>query len=453
MRRASLRLRLFVVILTPLIAMAILLGFWRFTVAQQTAQELFDRSLLSTALAISRDVAVSGGDALSPTTRSLIRDVAGGEVFYHATGPGGSYVTGYAYPPTSLTALKVERNKPNVFEAVYRGEGVRVMKVTEQVTVDTLTGDTTVTVWQRLSDRNQIAVELAIRAAALIGALVATVALVVWFGVSIGLRPLLNLEEAIAVRSPDDLSQIKRTVPMEARGIVRTLNRLFSKVDASMNAHQTFISDAAHQLRNPAAAVQSMAESLRNAPSEQERERRTEELVSAARASARVTEQLLSLDRLSHPLGSDHFREADLTEVMRQVCSDVGPAVLSADIDFVVELPEGAMTVSCDPLFVSEAVKNLVDNALKHGGETLSSISVAMTSSKDSVDITVSDDGKGLVPEEAATAFGRFSQIEPSQGSGLGLAIVSSVAEQHGGTVSINRVEKGASLSVMLPRL
>ena len=61
MRRASLRLRLFAVILSPLLIMALILGFWRVTAAQQTAEELFDRSLLSVALAISRDVAVSGG--------------------------------------------------------------------------------------------------------------------------------------------------------------------------------------------------------------------------------------------------------------------------------------------------------------------------------------------------------------------------------------------------------
>ena len=98
---ASLRLRLFALILIPLVLMAILLGIWRIQVAQRTSEELFDRTLLSAALAISRDVAVSGGDLLSFSTRDMVRDASGGEVFYHATGPGGSYMTGYAYPPLS----------------------------------------------------------------------------------------------------------------------------------------------------------------------------------------------------------------------------------------------------------------------------------------------------------------------------------------------------------------
>jgi two-component system sensor histidine kinase TctE len=65
------------------------LGFWRFEVAQRTSETLFDRSLLAAALAISRDVAISGGDALSPSTRDFVSDAGGGELFYHVTGPGG----------------------------------------------------------------------------------------------------------------------------------------------------------------------------------------------------------------------------------------------------------------------------------------------------------------------------------------------------------------------------
>ncbi|GAB5438266.1 sensor histidine kinase [Falsiruegeria mediterranea] len=451
MRRASLRLRLFAVILSPLLIMALIVGFWRVTVAQQTAQELFDRSLLSAALAISRDVAVSEGDVLSVTTRDLIGDAAGGEVFYHATGPGGIYVTGYAYPPTGADKPRPALNTPHLFQAIYRGEEVRVLQVTERLTIDTMTGDTTVTVWQRLTDRNQLATQLAIRAAALIGVLLATLALVVWFGVGLGLRPLLDLEEAIAVRSPHDLSRIKRPVPIEAHGIVRTLNRLLGQVEASIDAHQAFISDAAHQLRNPAAAVQSMAESVRDARSETDRNQRVSELITAARSSARVADQLLSLDRLQHPLQPAAQQELDLAALVRQTCADMGPIVMNAGTDFDVGVPDTPVYVQGDPVFVTEAIKNLIDNALKHGGRSLSLVKVSLNCDEGAARITVEDDGKGLIPEQADTAFRRFSQIEPSEGSGLGLAIVSSVADRHGGHLSINKVKRGASLTLSLP--
>ncbi|WP_371813726.1 sensor histidine kinase [Ruegeria sp. HKCCA0370] len=431
--------------------LAILLGYWRYTVAQQTAQELFDDSLLSAGLAISRDVAVSDGDALSPTTRSLIRDASGGEIFYHVTGPGGIYVTGYAYPPASANPTKQDVYQPQFFEAVYRNEPVRVLKMTERVTLDNLVGDATVTAWQRIADRNAFANELSIRAAILMGILMATLGFVVWFGVARGLRPLLDLQDAIDLRSPDDLSKIKRPVPTEVRGIVQTLNRLFGQVEDSINAHQVFISEAAHQLRNPAAAVQSMAEALRDAKTDEDRDKRIVELVAAAKNSATVAEQLLSLERLRQPTHQDQMEKIDFRLVVEEACAEMGVQILANGIDFEVTMPESAIMVTGDKIFLTEAIKNLLDNAVKHGGAKLSRISIVLLCDGGSVKLTVADDGTGLSPAQSEAAFSRFSQLKYSEGSGLGLSIVSAVAKRHGGVVEINQVEKGASVTLELP--
>ncbi len=430
--------------------MALLLGFWRVSVAQRTAEELFDRSLLAAALAISRDAAVSGGDLLQPLARDLIHDASGGEVFYHATGPGGTYVTGYAYPP-NLDHVPDDPYAPFFSFGAYRGENVRVLRITERITIENLTGDTTVTVWQRLADRNAFVTQLAVRAAMALGALLATLALVVWFGVAHGLRPLIDLQQAIAARSPDDLSQIKRPIPFEAQGIVSTLNRLFSKLEKTLIAHQSFISDAAHQLRNPAAAVQSMAEAARDAPNDVERIKRLSELVGAAQASARVTNQLLSLDRLNHHDPEAGFERLDLCKVVKLASADMGPQVLSRGVEFELLLPPTPIWVRGNAVFLGEAVKNLIDNALQHGGGKLQSVKVTVSRKGPHAVVTVSDDGTGLSPSDRSAAFGRFSQVGPSQGSGLGLAIVSSVAQQHQGSLDINPAQTGASLSFTLP--
>ncbi len=447
----SLRLRLFILILTPLILIAALLGLWRFMIAQKTAQELFDDSLLSAGLAISRDVAISGGDALSPTTRSMIRDASGGEIFYHVTGPGGIYVTGYAYPPAATNPSTEEAYKPQFFEALYRQEPVRVLKMTERVTIDNLIGDATVTVWQRMADRNAFANELSIRAGILMGILLATLAIVVWFGVARGLRPLLDLQDAIDLRSPDDLSEIKRPVPIEVQGVVRTLNRLFGQVEKSINAHQVFISEAAHQLRNPAAAVQSMAEALQDAKTDDDREKRISELVAAAKNSATVAEQLLSLERLRQPTHQDQMDKIDFRSVVEEACAEMGVHILAKGIEFDVTIPETAVPVIGDRVFLIEALKNLLDNAVKHGGTMLSQISVVLRCDGKYVNLTVTDDGAGLSPDQSEAAFNRFSQLEYSGGSGLGLSIVSAVAERHGGMIEINQVERGASITLELP--
>nr|WP_254442573.1 sensor histidine kinase [Ruegeria arenilitoris] len=438
--------------MTPLILIAVLLGVWRFAVAQRTAQELFDDSLLSAGLAISRDVAISGGDALLPSTRNMIRQASGGEIFYHVTGPGGIYVTGYAYPPSSSASGQQDPYKPHFFEAEYRNEPVRVLRMTERVALENLVGDATVTAWQLTSDRNAFANQLSIRAAVLMGILLVTLAIVVWFGVAHGLRPLLDLQDAIDLRSPDDLSEIRRPVPAEVQGVVKTLNRLFRQTEQSIIAHQRFISEAAHQLRNPAAAVQSMAEALQDAKTDQDKEKRISELVTAAKNSATVAEQLLSLERLRYPTRQDQIDEFDFRKVAEEAAAEMGVQILARGIEFEVAMPDTKVIVSGDRIFLSEAIKNLLDNSLKHGGEKLSKISVSVRQDEKAVMLTVKDDGKGLSPDQSKTVFDRFSQLEHSEGSGLGLSIALAVAQRHRGQITIDNVPQGASLTLMLPR-
>lgn len=444
----SLRTRLFVTILAPLLVVSVLLGIWRYHAAHDTAEALFDRGLLSAALAIARDVAISEGDALSPRTRALISDAGGGEVFYHVTGPGGIYVTGYAYPPRSSEPLS-ERG-PLYLMAEYRGQPVRVLRMTERTTIGNLTGETVVTVWQRLSDRADWAAQLAWRAAALIGVLMATLAVVVWFGVQLGLRPLRGLLDAIDRRSPDDLSQIRRPVPAELSGIVATLNRLFGQVERSLEAHQAFISDAAHQLRNPAAALLSLAETLPDVRDSDERRRREQELIVAARKSARLANQLLSLERLRYdaPTAAEDF---DLNEVAEQVGTDMAPDLLHRDIAFSFDRSPAPLPVAGDPVLIGEAIRNLIDNALCHGGPGLTAIRLQTSREGDEASLTVADDGRGMPAEDIAIAFRRFGQLNPGAGSGLGLPIVQEVARLHGGDIRVVPSDQGATLRFRLP--
>ncbi|WP_254868657.1 sensor histidine kinase [Phaeobacter sp. HF9A] len=445
----SLRLRLFLVILPPLFVVSGLLGWWRFEVAQHTSEELFDRALLSAALAISRDVAISEGDALSPSTRRVISDAGGGELFYHVTGPGGVYVTGYAYPPRPETP--VARDLPSYYFATYRGEDMRVLRMIENRTIGILTGDTIVTVWQRVSDRRAFAQELALRAAALMAGLMAALALVVWFGVQIGLRPLNDLQAAIQQRSPDELGPIRRAVPHEVSGVVATLNRLLGQVQDSFEAHQAFISDAAHQLRNPAAAILTLAETLPQMQDGAERANCEDQLIHAARKSARLSEQLLSLERLRYN-ESTAMTSFDLNTVVEEVCRDFAARALARDLDFSLTPAAEPLLVLGNPILVGEAMINLLENALKHGGTEMTGIVVQTRAEAGDAVVVIEDDGVGIPPDKISTAFRRFSQLQSGEGSGLGLAIVEKVMLRHQGRVDVAPGETGTKFCLRFPR-
>ncbi|MEM9369381.1 MAG: sensor histidine kinase N-terminal domain-containing protein, partial [Planctomycetota bacterium] len=219
----SLRSRLLTFILLPLSLVATLTVLWQFISETERAEDTFDRRLLSAALAISRDVAISDGDALSPATRQILNNTSGGELFYHVYAPDGVFVTGYATPPVAPAPTGNAEARPTYYDARYQGRDVRALRIQYVTTVADVSGAYNVTVWQDAAVRRSFLNRLVGRSVALSVLVVTAVGVIVWFGVGFGLRPLLELEEAIARRTPSDLDPIKRKVPMEAKGVVTTL--------------------------------------------------------------------------------------------------------------------------------------------------------------------------------------------------------------------------------------
>ncbi|WP_417684867.1 sensor histidine kinase N-terminal domain-containing protein [Roseibium sp.] len=449
----SLRIRLLVLILVPLVLISTIAGYWRFEVARGTSEYLFDRTLVAVTMAISRDVIIKEGDALTPATLDLLRSSSGGgKLFYHVNGPDGVFVTGYAYPPTPPPDVRGQANTPVLFEATYRSEGVRVARLTEYLTLGGVSGFATVTVWQNMAAREAFARNLAIRAALLMGSLILTVAAVVWFGISLGLRPLQNLEQAISIRSPSDMDVIRRPVPPEVSGIVKTLNALFGQVASAIASRDVFISNAAHQLRNPIASILTMATAARDAHTDEDRKLRSEELVEAARHASRLTEQLLSYERARGPVGSRKFVPTVAADLARDVCTRSAKAVLERDVDFTFKDTSEGAHVLADPVMLEEALQNLIDNALAHAGPSLSWIEVVIETGENTVAIRVTNNGVSLSAADLQIAFERFGQVTTSEGTGLGLPIVREIMTQHGGSVETPAMENGACFRLVLPR-
>ncbi len=448
-RSLSLRGRLTLIILLPLLVTALAAGAWQVQQAVRTAADVFDRSLLSAALAVSHDVSLSGGDALSRRTRDLLADTSGGRVYYHVYAPDGVIVAGYATPPVGIPG-RAETVGPSYFSASYLGRpvsGVRLQNATE---IDGFSGIFTTTVWQETALREAFVWQLARRAIITIAGLIAGLALVVWFGVRVGLRPLLDLEQAIAQRSGDELSPIRRSVPVEVRGIVETLNRLFSQVSLNMTAQNEFISNAAHQLRNPIAGVLSLAEAVHNAPDAAQARQRSGDLLEAARETADMAQKLLALERAKTISPISLHQDVVLTELLEDWVAGFragAPAQVRVGLDLAPDLGR----LRCEPTMLREALTNLADNALCHGGPGLTAIDVQARRDQTGVEIVVTDDGRGLSEADLALAIQRFSQVSASSGSGLGLPIAETIVAGHGGTMELVSGAGGLRVVLWLP--
>ncbi|MDG3041794.1 sensor histidine kinase [Roseicyclus marinus] len=446
----SLRLRLTAIILGPLLVIALALGFWQVHDAREKAADIFDRSLLTVALAVTADVARSNGNAVSMETRDLLSDTSGGPVFYHVFAPNGYYVTGYATPPARQTPEGRSEDPYSYYNSTYHGEAVRALRLRDVTTVDGITGVFTVTVWQHTEVRDALMHDLARRAFTVMAILIGTVAFVVWFGVRIGLRPLTDLEDAISRRSSDDLSPIRRPVPPEIRGLVLRLNTLFGQVQGTMARQAEFISNAAHQLRNPIAGVLAMAEAVRSAPSAQDARARAGELMASALHIRDLANKLLTLERATVVAG--HSETFELGELVEDVADRFRAAARARGVALVLTLPEEEVITLADRVMLSEALANLLDNALLHGGPDLKRIALGLAASDGQARIDVADDGRGVAPEDVATVLSRFGQAGPSQGSGLGLSIAEAVALNHGGSIDLDRsAEGGLRVTLTLP--
>ena len=453
MKPSSLRARLTLIILPPLLIISLIAGAWQFHNTTLRAQSIFDKGLLSAAIAISRDVALSDGDAISPSTRRLLADTSGGAIFYHVFAPDGVFVTGYSTPPILPSKAPKGVTEPYYYNSVYQGEKVRVLRFQDVTLVSGIAGIFNITVWQNARVRSSFVRNVLSRSFAVIAALVMSVAIVVWFGVRLGLRPLLELERAIAKRTPSELEPIRRTVPTEAQGLVTTLNGLLNRVSRRISSKDEFISNAAHQLRNPMAGVLALAEAVTTAPNPQTAHQRSAELLQAAREASDLTNKLLSFERAG---GTDVLRsgsQIDLNQLIVNAVNAFEQNHPKASLKVTQDLPRERLFIRADQTMLQEAILNIFSNSLVHGGPKLTQIWVTLRKSNATAEILIQDDGIGIPEERHLEALSRFSQAGGGPGSGLGLAIAVRVMKNHGGQLSILPSSRGATIKLRLPLL
>jgi len=231
-----------------------------------------------------------------------------------------------------------------------------------------------------------------------------------------------------------------------------TLNVMLGRLESALARERRFVSDASHELRTPLSALRTELElALR-------RERTREELEAALRSAAEETDRLSQLaedllvlaraDGGNLPVRLEQLSARDVLDGVRERY-----ARRAADAERPLELRvEDGLSVSVDRLRVEQALGNLVENALRHGGGT---ILLKALSVDGRVELHVQDEGDGFAPDFIRDAFEPFSRgdlARSSQGAGLGLAIVNVIARAHGGTAHAANVEGGADVWLEIPR-
>ncbi|SFD94581.1 sensor histidine kinase [Salipiger profundus] len=439
--------------LIPLVALASALSLARYLDARATAERIFDRGMLGAALAISRDVAMFSGDALSPSVQNSVDKAAGGRIFYHVTGPGGFYRAGYASPPSSLASRLplVERDKQFFFDAVYHGGTVRVLRIVDEVNLPSGLAMQVVHVWQRAADREAFAAALAIRTAGILGAFIVVLAIAIWVSVGYGLAPLLQVSHEISNRHEKDLRPLDGSAPYELQPLVRRLNELFARLSESLEAHRAFIADASHQIRNPVSSILASLENVRDGVISPEDVAYQDRLLGQVQYLARLSNQLLSLERVTYLNQSADFSQIDLNKVTEAAYIRFIDDVQIDHVDFGFSSSLSPLYFLGNEILIQEAIYNLLDNALKHGGVDLRHVMLKCFRENGYVAVNVSNDGHPLSPKKKDYITSRFTGSRKSSSTGLGLTIVKTVIERHEGHLRIENVSVGASITILAP--
>lgn len=453
MKRWSLRSRLFVLIVLPLIVIASVAAVARYVMAERTSQRLYDNTLLAVALTISRDVVLSEGDMLTEQLLDSLTNALGDPVYYRIEGPEGRFVTGYSSAPKRASTDHMETGIPYFYDSFSQGVPVRAVTLREFISEPQFGGWVTVDVWQTVNQREALSLQLLSQSIVLMAIVITAAGLLVWFGINIGLRPLLELREAVLARSPDDLGPIRRAVPKEVRSLVHAMNSLFSRLSEAFALRDAFISDAAHQLRNPIAAIQAQAEAATTASNEVELRRRVDELAETARRTGRLTQQMLSMEK-AHGRGTSISKTTvDIRALAEDLTRRLAERELRRGVEVTFSMSGQVRDIEGDPIMLEEAIENLLDNACRYGCPEGGAIDLELAFNEDELRLSVADTGPGIPQDLRERVFDRFFRVndDATGGCGLGLAIVQSVAESHGGHVRLADTDRGMAVVLSLP--
>ncbi|HEX8978892.1 MAG TPA: ATP-binding protein [Parasulfuritortus sp.] len=264
-----------------------------------------------------------------------------------------------------------------------------------------------------------------------------------------GLSPLRRITEEVSSRAPNNLEHFSiAEAPLELQPLIGGLNLMLDRLNSGIELERRFTGDAAHELRNPIAALRAQLDAMRLATTPETRIQAERNASASAERLARLINQLLTLARLDANSGIP-TTSFDLAELAREACSDIAPQAVAKQIDLSLQAQPTEMAGTIDAFRI--LMRNLLENAVRYtpsGGQ----IEVLVAKGKDEILLSVADNGPGVPGTEIALLgrrFHRLSQSDPA-GVGLGLSIVLRIAEHCRGRVSFGSGLDGKGLRVTI---
>ncbi len=287
-------------------------------------------------------------------------------------------------------------------------------------------------------------------------------------GIGAGLlisRAVLGRIEAINAAARTIMAgDLSSRIPLAGTGdeldrLSASLNDMLARIEELMGALREVSNNIAHDLRTPLNRLRNNAEEAMRNPDDVPAYRAAlAKTIEEADELIRTFNSLLLIARLEGRAIADSMSEVDVGAVVADVAELYEPVAEEAGLQLVAS-PEPSILITANRELISQAMANLVDNAIKYSAAAPDSarahkVTIAVAHVGSTVEIAVADDGPGIAPEDRQRALQRFVRLEQSRsapGSGLGLSLVAAVARLHGGSIRLEDNHPGLRVVLSLP--
>jgi signal transduction histidine kinase len=268
------------------------------------------------------------------------------------------------------------------------------------------------------------------------------------------LRPVEAMRRraaAISAAEPDQRLPLPEAHD-ELRRLGETLNQMLGRLEAALERERSFVDDASHELRTPLAMQKTELElALRYSKTPEEMRAAIASAITEVDRLSALAEDLLVLARSEQGKLALHLRRVPVANLLDGVQERFASRIDGSGRSLVID-PANGLTIDGDPVRLEQALTNLIENAIQHGG---GEIRVRTSQAAGNLELHVEDRGPGFPPHFIGRAFERFSrpdQARAGEGTGLGLAIVEAIARAHRGSAhAANRDGSGADVWIELP--
>jgi signal transduction histidine kinase len=267
-------------------------------------------------------------------------------------------------------------------------------------------------------------------------------------------RRLDRIAGVIDAAGEGDLSRrVERTAGGDAFDrLGGRLNATLDRIERLMTELRVVTDGLAHDLRSPLARLRSRTEQAVLLPDGAARDAALGGLLVETDQVMRMLTMLIEISK-AEQVARSRFALVNLGGLLGEIADLYGPLLDDADVSFTIEVQPGVRPIAVHRELLSQAITNLIDNALKYGKGA--AIVLGLFDAGDTLAINVSDGGPGIAEDDRADALRRFGRLDAARttpGAGLGMALVEAVARLHGGELILADNAPGLIARIMLPR-